>query len=306
MIRFRFVDEHRSAHRVKRMCDVLGWDRSGYYAWHQNRGARQEKADAEEALACGIRAVHTDSRGAYGARRITQALRNQGNLVNRKRVARIMREREIVGITRRKPRSLTKQDRTAPPAPDLVQRDFTTPMPGLKFVGDITCFPTAEGWLYLATVIDLWTREVVGWSMADHMRTELVADAIRMAHAGGHTAGNAIFHSDRGSQYTSHQFRALLGDLDIRQSTGRTGPCFDAAAESSFAVLKAEIGTTVWATRTQHRQDVFRWIAEHDNRERIHSTIGYITPYQARPAVTNGWTSRHKTEVSGREGSFQA
>ncbi|MET7906427.1 DDE-type integrase/transposase/recombinase [Streptomyces sp. NPDC005355] len=101
--------------------------------------------------------------------------------MNRKRVARIMREREIVGITRRKSRSLTKQDRTAPPAPDLIQRDFTAPMPGLKFVGDITCLPTAEGWLYLATVIDLCTREVVGWSMADHMRTELVADAIRMA-----------------------------------------------------------------------------------------------------------------------------
>ncbi|MFK0288443.1 IS3 family transposase [Streptomyces sp. NPDC090499] len=283
MIRFRFVDEHRSAHRVKRMCDVLGWDRSGYYAWHQNREARQEKADAEEVLAGSIRAIHTDSRGAYGARRITQALRNQGNPVNRKRVARIMREREIVGITRRKSRSLTKQDRTAPPAPDLVQRDFTAPMPGLEFVGDVTCLPTAEGWLYLATVIGLCTREVVGWSMADHMRTQLVADAIRMAHTGGHTAGNAIFHSDRGSQYTSHQFRALLGELDIRSSTGRTGSCFDnAAAESFFAVLKAEIGATIWETRAQARQDVFRWIAEHYNRERIHSTIGYITPYQAR------------------------
>ncbi|MFI2125329.1 IS3 family transposase [Streptomyces sp. NPDC020299] len=207
MIRFRFVDEYRSTHKVKRMCDVLGWDRSGYYAWHQNRGARQEKADAEEDLAGSIRAIHTDSRGAYGARRITQKLRGQGHVVNRKRVARIMREREIVGITRRKSRSLTKQDRTAPPAPDLIQRDFTAPMPGLKFVGDITCLPTAEGWLYLATVIDLCTREVMGWSMADHMRAELVADAIRMAHAGGHTAGNAIFHSDRGSNTPLANFR---------------------------------------------------------------------------------------------------
>lgn len=204
MIRFRFVDEHRGAHRVKRMCDVLGWDRSGYYAWHQNKEARQEKADEEEGLACRIREIHTDSRGAYGALRITRTLRDQGHVVNRKRVARIMREREIVGITRRKSRSLTRQDRTAPPAPDLILRDFTAPLPGLKFVGDITCLPTAEGWLYLSTVIDLCTREVAGWSMADHMRTELVADA-RMAHAGGHTAGNAIFHSDRGSQYTSHQ-----------------------------------------------------------------------------------------------------
>ncbi|MEU2780014.1 DDE-type integrase/transposase/recombinase [Streptomyces sp. NPDC007162] len=124
-------------------------------------------------------------------------------------------------------------------------------MPGLKFVGDTTCLPTAEGWLYLATMIDLCTREVVGWSMADHMRTELVADAIRMAHTGGHTAGNAIFHPDRGPQGASHQFRALLGELDIRQSTGHTSSGFDnAAAESFFAVLKAEIGTTVGDPRT--------------------------------------------------------
>jgi transposase InsO family protein len=148
------------------MCDVLGWNRSGYYAWHHNREARREKADAEEDLARRIRAIHTDSRGAYGACRITQKLRSQGHAVNRERVARIMRERETVGITRRKPRSLTKQDRTAPPMPDLVQREFTAPMPGLKFVGDFTCSPTAEGWLYLATVIDLCTREVVGWPIA--------------------------------------------------------------------------------------------------------------------------------------------
>ncbi|WP_121717494.1 IS3 family transposase [Streptomyces sp. E5N91] len=283
MIRFRFVDEHRRAHGVKRMCDVLGWDRSGYYTWHKNKEVREEKAGVEEELAHRIREIHTDSKGAYGALRITRELRRRGQVVNRKRVARIMRERQIVGITRRKSRSLAKQDRAAAPAPDLILRDFTAPMPGLEPVGDITCLPTAEGWLYLATVIDLCTREVVGWSMADHMRTQLVEDAIRMAHAGGHTAGNAIFHSDRGSQYTSRQFHAALAELDIRQSVGRTASCFDnATAESFFAVLKAEIGTTVWETRVQARQDVFRWIAEHYNRERIHSTIGYITPYEAR------------------------
>jgi transposase InsO family protein len=179
------------------MCDVLGWDRSGYYTWHKNKETRQQRVDEEEELA---RQIHTDSRGAYGALRITRALRVQGHVVNRKRVARVMRERQIAGITRRKSRSLTKPDRTASPAPDLIQRDFTAPMPGLELVGDITCLPTAEGWLYLATVIDLCTREVVGWSMADHMRTQLVDDAIRIAHAGGHTAGNTIFHTDRGSQ----------------------------------------------------------------------------------------------------------
>lgn len=283
MIRFRFVDEHRRTHGVKRMCDVLGWDRSGYYTWHKNKETRQRRAEEEEELARQIREIHTDSRGAYGALRITHTLRQQGHAVNRKRVARVMRERQIAGITRRKARSLTKADRAAPPAPDLIRRDFTAPMPGLKLVGDITCLPTAEGWLYLATVIDLCTREVVGWSMADHMRTQLVEDAVRMAHAGGHTAGNAIFHSDRGSQYTSRQFRHVLAELDIRQSTGRTGSCFDnAATESFFAVLKSEIGTTIWRTRAQARQDVFGWVAQYYNRERLHSTIGHLTPHEAR------------------------
>ncbi|MEU3098587.1 IS3 family transposase [Streptomyces sp. NPDC006967] len=227
MIRFRFVDEHRNAHVVKRMCDVLGWDRSGYYTWHKNAEAREEKAGIEEELAHRIREIHTDSMGAYGALRITRELRRRGHVVNRKRVARIMRERQIAGTTRRKSRSLTRQGRSTAPAPDLVLRDFTAPMPGLKLVGDITCMPTAEGWLYLATVIDLCTREVVGWSMADHMRAQLVEDAIRMAPAGEHTAGNAIFHSDRGAQYASRQFRATLTELDIRQSVDRTGSCFD-------------------------------------------------------------------------------
>ncbi|MFF1278263.1 DDE-type integrase/transposase/recombinase [Streptomyces marokkonensis] len=140
---------------------------------------------------------------------------------------------------------MTRQDHSAVPAPDLVLLDFTAPMPGLELVGDITCMPTAEGRLYPATVIDLCTREVVAWSMADHMRTQLVDDAIRMAHASGHTASNAIFHSDGGSRYTSRQFRFTQAELDIRRSFGRTGLRFaNAAAGSFFAILKAEIGTT--------------------------------------------------------------
>ena len=245
MIRFRFVDEHRNAHGVKRMCDVLGWDRSGYYTWHANKEARQEKADAEEDLARRIRDVHTGSRGAYGASRIARKLHQQGHVVNHKRVARIMREREISGITRRKSRCLTKQDRTAPPAPDLILWDFTAPMPGLRLVGDITYLPTAEGWLYLATVIDLCTREVVGWSMAEHMRTQLVVDAIRMAHAGGHTAGNAIFHTDRGSQYAPSQFREILDELDIRQSTGRSSSAPDLLCRCSRDALHGSLGSGV-------------------------------------------------------------
>jgi len=307
VIRFRFVDEHRNAHGVKRMCDVLRWDRSGYYTWHANKEARQEKADAEEDLARRIGDIHTGSRGAYGARRITRKLHQQGHVVNHKRVVRIMREREISGITRRKSRCLTKQDRAARPAPDLILRDFTAPMPGLRLVGDITYLPTAEGWLYLATVIDLCTREVVGWSMAEHMRTQLVVDAIRMAHAGGHTAGNAIFHTTAGLKirransvkfwpsWTSVRAPAGPGLASVtpqqRASSpfskprsvrpyGRPGPQLD----RTFSGGSPSIATGSGSTRRS------------------------ATSRRTRrgPASNNGWTSRHKTEVSEPTGSLQS
>ena len=283
MIRFRFVDEHRGAYGVKRICRVLEIDRSAYYDHLARAEAREARALAEDELAQEIAEIHAASGGAYGAIRVTRELRARGQVVNKKRVARIMKERGIAGITRRKRKSLTKADKKAPPAPDLIRRDFTAVMPGIRLVGDITYLPTSEGWLYLATVIDLCTREVVGWSMADHMRAGLVIDAVRMAHAVGRIEGNAIFHSDRGSQYTSKEFRDELTRLDMRQSTGRTGSCFDnAAAESFFAVLKSEIGVREWASRAVARSQVFRWIAGYYNRRRLHSTIDYLTPVQAR------------------------
>ena len=200
MIRFRFVDEHRGAYGVKRICRVLEIDRSTYYDHLARAESRKARAVAEDELAQEIAEIHAASGGAYGAIRVTRELRARGRVVNKKRVARIMKERGIAGITRRKRKSLTKADKKAPPAPDLIRRDFTAVMPGIRLVGDITYLPTSEGWLYLATVIDLCTREVVGWSMAEHMRASLVIDAVRMAHAAGRVEGNAIFHSDRGSQ----------------------------------------------------------------------------------------------------------
>ena len=283
MIRFRFVDEHRGAYGVKRICRVLEIDRSSYYDHLARAGAREARTLAEDELAAEIAAIHAASNGAYGAIRVTRELRARGQVVNKKRVARIMKERGIAGITRRKRKSLTKADKKAPAAPDLIRRDFTAVMPGIRLVGDIIYLPTSEGRLYLATVIDLCTREVVGWSMADHMRAGLVIDAVRMAHAAGRVEGNAIFHSDRGSQYASKEFRDELTRLDMRQSAGRTGSCFDsAAAESFFAVLKSEIGVRKWASRALARSQVFRWIAGYYNRRRLHSTIDYLTPVQAR------------------------
>ncbi|MEH0468150.1 IS3 family transposase [Streptomyces hayashii] len=177
-------------------------------------------------------------------------LRRLGRRVNRKRIARVMRERGIRGVTRRKRRSLTRPDAKAKPAPDLIGRDFHAERPGIKLVGDITYLPTTEGWLYLACWLDLATREVVGYAMADHHRAELVVDALDMAHGRGNLEPGCVIHSDRGSEYTSSQFRYRIGELGLRQSCGRTGSCFDnATAESFWAMLKEEIGTRTWPDR---------------------------------------------------------
>jgi transposase InsO family protein len=281
--RYRFISEHHAAYGVTRICRVLAVGRrQGYYEWLAAQPARQERAEAEDELAAEIRAIHGEHRGSYGSPRVADELRRRGRRVNRKRVERIMRERRIVGITRRRRRSLTRQDTTATPAPDLIGRDFTAPAPGHRLVGDITYLPTQEGWLYLATTIDLFNREVVGHAMAEHMRAELVSDAVELAHRKGLVQPQAIFHSDRGSQYTSAEFRATLTKLGLRASMGRVGSCYDnAVAESFFATLKAEIGTRVWATRAEARRAVFAYLTYY-NRHRLHSTLKHRTPYETR------------------------
>ena len=280
--RYRFISVHRAAFGVTRLCRVLGVRRPGFYEWLAAEPARAGRTAAEDQISAEIAEIHRDHRGAYGSKRVSVELRQRGRRVNRKRVERIMRQRGIVGITRRRRRSLTKQDMSAPPAPDLLGRDFSAPRPGERFVGDITYLPTQEGWLYLATVIDLHTREVVGHAMAEHMRAELVCDAVDLAVGRGLSGHNAIFHSDRGSQYTSTEFRTTLKAARMRPSMGRVGSCYDnAAAESFFATLKAEIGTRVWATRGQARRAVFAYLSYY-NQDRLHSTLGYRTPHEAR------------------------
>jgi transposase InsO family protein len=281
--RYRFISDHHAGYGVTRLCRVLAVPRrQGYYEWLAAQPARRQRTEAEDRLAVEIRAIHADHRGAYGSPRVTAELRRRGRPVNRKRVERIMRERGIVGHTRRRRRSLTRPDATAAPAPDLIGRDFTAPAPGHRFVGDITYLPTEQGWLYLATTIDLFNREVVGHAMADHMRAELACDAVDLAHRRGLVQPQAIFHSDRGSQYTSAEFRSTLTRLRMRASMGRVGSCFDnAVAESFFASLKTEIGTRVWATRADARQAVFAYI-NYYNRRRLHSTLKLQTPYETR------------------------
>ena len=256
--------------------------RSVYYGWLTARSAAAARQQAEEELAGEIRQIHAASRGAYGAPRVHAKLRRTGRRINRKKVERIMRERDIRGITRRKHRNLTKADNGAAPSPDLVGRDFTAAEPGRKLVGDITYLPTLEGWWYLATVIDLATREVIGYAMADHHRASLVTDAIRMAAGRGELKPGCIMHTDRGSE---GEFRTEIRKLNLRQSMGRTGSCYDnAAAESFFGLLKAEIGTTVWESREAARADVFHFIEVEYNRTRLrkHPEYGYVTPIETR------------------------
>jgi putative transposase len=291
---YRFIQVEKANHTIALLCRVLGVHRSAYYQWCDGVEARAARAAADDALAEQIRAIHGRHRGRYGSPRVHRELRRQGRPVNRKRIERIMRSRRIVGISRRRRWSLTKQDTAAAPAPDLLQQDFTAERPGTKLVGDITYLPTAEGWLYLATVIDLATREVIGYAMAEHMRADLVVDAIDAAAKRHRLASGCIMHTDRGSQYTSTDFRAALTRHDLRQSMGRTGICYDnAAAEAFFASLKAEIGTQAWATRADARADVFLYIEAYYNRQRLHSTNGYRTPHEMRLMLQSSLSPAH-------------
>lgn len=267
--------------------------RSTYYAHLALRPVRAVRQRAEDALVSEIRVLHAGSRGAYGAPRIHAALRRAGRLVNEKKVERLMRLHRIAGITRRRRRGLTRQARRAVFATDLVGRDFTAPRPGIRMVGDMTELLTREGKLYLATCIDLATREVIGWAMADHHRAELPVAALRMAAGRGSLEDGCVMHTDRGSEYTSDEFRTEIARLGMRQSMGRVGSCYDnAAAESWFALFKAEIGTTVWETCEAARADVFRYIEVEYNRTRLrrHLDHGYVTPIETRSLLRQNLT----------------
>lgn len=291
MARCRFIDAEKASegnpagHSVAFLCRVLGVPRSTYYAHRVSRPARTVRERAEEVLVGEIRVLHAGSRGAYGAPRIHAALRRAGRVVNSKKIERLMRKHRIVGITRRRRRGLTRQAKRAVFALDLIGRDFTAPRPGVRLVGDMTELSTLEGKLHLATCIDLATREVVGWAMADHHRAELPVAALRMAAGRGGLEQGCVMHTDRGSEYTSDEFRSEIRKLRMRQSMGRVGSCYDnAAAESWFAILKAEIGTTMWETREAARADVFRYVEVEYNRSRLrrHPDYGYVTPLETR------------------------
>ncbi|MCX5207654.1 IS3 family transposase [Streptomyces sp. NBC_00237] len=258
---YAFIEAEKTTHGVAFLCRLRKVARSSFYAWLAAARTRSARKAADEALAHEITVIHVASRHTYGVPRIHAELRCLGRRVNRKRVARLMREHGIQGAHRRRRRSLTRPDKKAKPAPDLIGRDFHAKIPGTKLVGDITALPTGEGFLYLACWLDLATREVVGYSMAEHHRAGLVVDALEMAAGRSRLQPGCIVHSDRGSEYTSSQFRDAISKLGLGQSCGRTGSCFDnAAAESFWALLKEEIGTRFWPDRATARAEVFDFI----------------------------------------------
>ena len=263
------------------MCRWLGVSKSGFYEWR----SRPESATAKrrEELKLLITKAFGDSDGTYGYRRIWWQLARWGVHAGLELVRALMRELGLVACQPRPWRPSTTQQGQAGPIPDLVNRDFSAAVPGAKMVGDITYIPTWEGWLFLATVIDCASRKVIGWAMDDTYRTPLITAAIEMAARSLDLPEGAIFHSDRGSNYTSAEFAAVLERLGIRQSVGRTGICFDnSLAESFNGVLKVErVYRTVYPTRKKAKDDIARYIELRYNQRRLHSALGYRTPQEA-------------------------
>jgi putative transposase len=266
---------------VRRMCQVLGVSRSGYYTWRQRRpSARQE---ANEALVEHIRAIHAESDRTYGSPRVHAELLARGKQCNRKRVERLMREHHIQARhrKRRRPRT-TDSNHRLPVAPNVLNREFETEAPDKKWVTDITYIPTGEGWLYLAAVMDLCSRRIVGWSMACRLTSKLVKDALKLAVAQRQPAPGLLHHSDRGSQYASADYRVLLKGHGMVASMSRKGNCYDnAQMESFFGTLKTErVHHYRYRTRAEARQDIFHYIEIFYNRKRRHSALGYTSPAQ--------------------------
>ena len=273
---------------MSRMCGVLDVSRSGYYAWRRRGQSVRARQDAE--LAERIRKIHEESRGTYGAPRVhAELLLGQAIRCSRKRVARLMRLAGLAGVHRRRLRGCTRRNENRRPQPDLVRREFTSPGPNHLWVADLTQHMTGEGWLYLATVLDTFSRMVVGWAMGARARTDIVLSAVNMAVWNRGPGPGVIHHSDHGCQYTSVAFTARLQEADILGSMGTVGDAFDnAAAESFFATLQTELlDRSYWATRQCLTTAIFSYIEGFYNRKRRHSTLGYLSPKEYESAALN-------------------
>ena len=280
-MKFKCIRAHEGDYSVQMMCSALQVTRSGFYAWRNRLPSKRKQEDGT--IIEQMRAIHKESRATYGAPRLHAKLRKNGKRVSRKRVARLMLQGDIVVKTRRRFKATTNSKHDLPIAENLLDRHFSADDIGAKnrvFAGDITYIQTDEGWLYLAVVIDLWSRRVVGWSMSHRMTKELVNDALRMALAQRIPGTNVLYHTDRGSQYASDDHQKLLKRHNMICSMSRKGNCWDnAVVESWNATLKTElIHRQRWSTREEARAAVFKYIETWYNTNRLHSTLGYRTP----------------------------
>ena len=278
MNHYRFIHAERACYPVTLLCRVLAIARSAYYTW--TRRGVSARAQADEELTGRIAAAHARSRRTDGAPRIHAELRAGGVRCARKRVARLMRAAGLVGCHRRRRARTTGADPTRAPAPNLVARDFTAAAPDRLWIGDITFVPTQEGWLYLAVLLDVYSRRVIGWAMADHLRAELALDALAMALHARRPSPGLVHHTDRGGQYTAAAYQDALAARGLVCSMSRAGECLDnAMAESFFSTLKAElVDTRSWATRAVARSAIFEWLEIWYNRQRRHSALAYRAP----------------------------
>lgn len=277
-MKFQFVAKHQGRYPIRRVCALLGISRSGYYAWRNRKPSQREHR--MQILISNIRGAYKRSRKIYGSPRVYAQLKKQGIACNLKTVAKYMRQEGLKG-QRKYRRIVTTNSRHAfPVAPNLLNRAFHAERPNQKWVGDITYIRTAEGWLYLAGVLDLFSRKVVGWEMSSFIDADLVERALRMALYQRQPAFGLLHHSDRGSQYASHQIRNILAANHIQISMSRRADCYDnAVMESFFGTLKNEwVHHQKYQTRSQARTDIFSYIEGFYNTVRLHSSLGYLSP----------------------------
>jgi transposase InsO family protein len=278
-VKYAFIHSDLGAYPVTVACRVLQVSRAGYYAWRDRPASR--RAQRRDVLAAQIQVVHAQNRGVYGSPRVYQALKAQGEAVCENTVAKVMKQRQIRAKTKPKfvPRT-TDSAHGQPVAPNLLDRDFSAAKPNQKWAVDITYIPTDEGWLYLAGVLDLCSRKVVGWAMAEHLQTDLVSAALRMAVVQRGPGAGLLHHSDRGVQYASDAYQHLLTQHGLQASMSGKGDCWDnACIESFWGTLKTElVHHEHYATREQARQSIFEYIEVFYNRQRLHSALGYLSP----------------------------
>lgn len=279
-MKYAFIADHADQFEIGIQCRVLGVSASGYYAWRQRPLSQRTRANAP--MLEQIRHIHTASRHTYGVRRVTAALHQRAVACNHKRVARLMRQANLHGCIRGKRRVVTTQPQSgASVAANVLRQDFTAAAPNRKWLGDITYIPTDEGYLYLASLEDVFSRKIVGWAMDTTLESRLVERALQMALFQRQPTGELLHHSDRGSQYTSADYGRLLAAHHITVSMSSTGNCYDnAMKESFFATLKTECVTRPFATRAQARTAIFDYIEGFYNRLRLHSALGYLSPDQ--------------------------